>query len=367
MTPGRPNLRITGPTPLPPDVLGGLGDQMLSHRSEAFRGLLRRCLAALRPLFGATEAAILPFTASGTGGLEAAVANLVAAGDRVLAVQMGHFGERFAEIAVHYGAEVVRLEVPWGRAADPDEVRSRLRAAGPFQAVLLTHNETSTGVLNPLREIAAAVREESGALLLVDGVSSVGTTGIAMDAWGVDAVVTASQKGLMSPPGLAPVAAGPRALAAAARHRTRPYYFDFARMADAVAEGTTTYTPALGTLFALDRALQRIHAEGVPQVFARHLRLAAACRESLAALGLSGFADPAHASPAVTSALVPDGWTATELRRRLEAEHGVFVSQGRGIWKERMLRCGHMGWVEQEDIDHLAGAVRAVLHGGPRP
>lgn len=365
MTAGEPNLRITGPTPLPSAVLEALGEQMLSHRSEGFRVLLRRIIAGLRPLFGTSAGTILPFTASGTGGLEAALVNTVRPGDRVLVVRIGYFGDRFAEIAVHYGAEVIPLDVPWGRAADPDDVRRALRRAAPVAAVAVTHNETSTGALNPLSEIAAVVRAESPALLLVDAVSSAGSVEIEMDVWGLDVVVTASQKGLMSPPGLAVVAAGPRALEAASRGGPRPYYFDFLRMAAATAEGTTTYTPAISVLFGLARALELIHAEGLAEVFARHRRLAAACRSGLAGLGLAGFADPAHASPTVTSALTPLGWTASALRRRLEAEHGVFVSQGRAEWKERLLRCGHMGHVGADEVDRLIGSVRTVLSGSP--
>jgi len=173
-------------------------------------------------------------------------------------------------------------------------------------------------------------------------------------------LVTASQKALMAPPGLAILAAGPRALAAAACQTSKPYYFDFQRMVDAVAEGTTTYTPAISVILALDASLGLLMAEGIEEVGRRHERLAAACRDGLRELGWAGFADPAHASPTVTSVLVPHGASATTLRRRLEAEAGVAVSQGRGEWKERMIRIGHMGNVSARDVEHLLRAVASV-------
>lgn len=354
------NLRLTGPTPLPPAVLQALGRQMVSHRSGEFRACLRRVVEGLRPLLG-TTAAILPFTASGTGGLEAALVNTISPGDRVLAVQNGYFGERFAEIAHSFGATVIPWSISFGQAADPVELSERVSAALPLTAVLLTHNETSTGVLNPLPELAAAIRAKSDALILVDGVSSVGAVEIEMDKWELDVVITASQKALMAPPGLTIIAASRRALAIAKNNSQQRHYFDFTRMATAVAEGTTTYTPAISCIYALDAALELIAAEGLPTVFARHQQLAAACREGMAALGFKGFADPVHASPTVTSVLVPAGRSASAIRHRLEQECGVIVSQGRGVWKDRMLRFGHMGYVESQHIVHLLQAMGKVI------
>ncbi|MCB1058068.1 MAG: alanine--glyoxylate aminotransferase family protein [Acidobacteria bacterium] len=359
-TSGSRNLRVSGPTPLPEPVLEALGEQMVSHRGEEFRRRLRRVVARLAQVFGTREGTILPFTASGTGGLEAAVLNTLAPGDSVLAVRCGHFGERFAEVAECYGAEVLPLDVAWGRAADPDDLRRALRTHGPVAAVLLTHCETSTGVLNPLAELAAVVRAESPALVLVDGVSSVGATAIDMDRLGLDVVITASQKALMAPPGLVVLAASRRALEVSERHCQRRYYFDFPKMAEAVAEGTTTYTPAMGVIYGLDAALEQMLTEGLDQVFARHRELAAACRDGLRELGFEGFADPAHASPSVTSVLLPPELSASDIRSRLEREHEVFIAQGRAHLKERVLRVGHMGNVARHHIDHLVAAVAAV-------
>jgi aspartate aminotransferase-like enzyme len=332
---------------------------MISHRSSEFRILLGSVLERLRPLFG-TDGALLPFTASGTGGLEAAVQNCVPDGGRVLAVSIGHFGDRFAEAARSWGAEVVEWRLPWGRAADADELRERLRAAAPLDAVLVTHNETSTGVLNPLPGLARAVREESEALLLVDAVSSVGATELEMDTWGVDVAVAASQKALMAPPGLVLLAAGERALRAAATNDRRRLYFDFARMIAAVAEGTTTYTPAVSVVYALDASLDLIHDEGLAAVFERHRLLARHCRARAVKVGLSPCAPADHTSPSLTALALPAGASAGELRRRLRDEHGVVVSQGRGPWKESVLRIGHMGYVRGDDLNDALGALEEV-------
>ena len=353
------NLRLTGPTPLPPEVVAALAQPMVSHRSEEFRVRAGTVSRHLRTLFGAEV--LLPFTASGTGGLEAALVNTLGPGKRVLAVQIGYFGERWAEMARDLECTVVPWSLPWGQAADPEELRGRMRAAAPLDAVLLTHNETSTGVLNPLAALAAVIREESEALILVDGVSSVGAVPVDMDRWGLDVVVTASQKALMSPPGLALIGVSDRALTVAKENGLRRYYFDFVRMADAVAEGTTTYTPAISTFYALEAALTLIAAEGREVVFARHQRLAELCRSGMECSGYRPFADPAHASPTVTTVLVPPGHPAGTLRRRLEDEENVVVSQGRGIWKDQMLRIGHMGYVRAEDITHLIEAAARMV------
>lgn len=354
------NLRITGPTPLPPSVLAAMGGQMLSHRGDEFRRLLTGVLERLRPVLGCARPP-LPFTTSGTGGMEAAIVNLVPPGGRVLALRAGHFGERFAAIAELYGAAVRVLDWPPGQAADPGTVAGALRRGPPVDAVLVTHNETSTGVLNDLPALAAAVRERSDALLLVDAVSSAGAAPVRLDEWGLDAVVTATQKALMAPPGMALLALSERA-SAAARANPRPrYFFDVARMEAEVAGGSTSYTPAIPVVFALRAALDLIEEEGLEAVYERHRRIAATIREGAARLGLAALADPAHGSPALTALLTPDGVLATELRRRLEREHAVHVNQGRGPLKDRLLRIGHMGHVHDGDAVRTLDALAEVL------
>ena len=240
-----PNLRIPGPTGLPPSVREAGARQMINHRGPEFAAMLARILEGMKPYFG-TASDVAMITTAGTGGLEAAVVNTLSPGDRVLGVSIGSFGDRFAKIARTYGADVTKIDVEWGRAADPAVVREALAAAPGYRAVLLTHNETSTGVMNPIPELAAVVRELAPeALILVDSVSGLGAVPFQMDAWGVDVVVTGSQKAWMSAPGLAMIAASERAWAAMETATMPRVYLDLRAHRDAQAKGQTPWTPAV--------------------------------------------------------------------------------------------------------------------------
>lgn len=333
---------------------------MLSHRSAEFRKCIYNITPRLCQVVGTATAPML-FTCSGTGGLEAAIANALSPGMRALAIRMGSFGDRFAEIARHLGADVINWNVPWGQAADPADVRQHLQAAHPLEAILLTHNETSTGVLNPLADLVPLIREATDGFILVDCTSSMGATAIDMDALGIDCVISATQKALMSPPGMTVIAASDRLMHVAEQRNTSSYYFDFARMQEAIAEGTTTYTPCVSTLLGLDAALGLIHAEGLDAVFHRHQSAAEHFRERLSDSGLTLFADPAVASPTVTSLCLPDGFSATEVRSRLESDHRIYVAQGRQEWKEKMLRVGHMGWFQPQELEAAAAALGSII------
>ncbi|MFI8933369.1 pyridoxal-phosphate-dependent aminotransferase family protein [Streptomyces sp. NPDC053474] len=360
------NLRISGPTPLPPRVRTALSTDMISHRSARFRNLAAEVLGGLAPVFGG-PATILPFTCSGTGGLEAAVVNTVSPGQRVVVVSIGYFGRRMAEIARMAGLAVELVEVPWGRAVDPRDLEIVLRRLRDVEAVLITHNETSTGVLNPMPELSRVVRECSDALLIVDVVSSLGATPVLMRDWGIDVAVGVSQKALMAPPGLALIGVSTRALDAAAANPARRYYFDFSAMARAVEENTTTYTPAIPVFHALQASLRMISDEGWDLVLARHQRLAARCRSGLAGLGLPLAADQSHASPSVTSFFVRGEVRASDVRERMATEHRVHVASGRAHWKDTALRIGHMGYVGDSDVTHVLAALGALLgEGGAR-
>lgn len=357
------NLRISGPTPLPPQVRAALSTDMVSHRSVGFRDIVREVVDGLATIFGGPEC-VLPFTCSGTGGLEAAVVNTVPAGARVVVVSIGYFGARLTEIARMAGLAVELVELPWGRAADPADLAAVLRSMRGVAAVLLTHNETSTGVLNPLPELSAVVHENSDALLIVDVVSSLGATPVRMREWSIDVAVGVSQKALMSPPGMSLLGVSARALAAAAANPAPRNYFDFTAMARAVAEGTTTYTPAIPVLYALQVALRMIAAEGWDNVVTRHQRLAEQCRDGILGLGLDLAADALHASPTVTSLSLPAEVGASEVRDRMAEEHHVLVASGRSKWKESVLRIGHMGYVSTGNVAHAVTALGAVLGDG---
>jgi len=257
-----PNLRIPGPTPVPADILQAVAHPMVNHRGREFAALISRVAERLKDFY-LTSNDVLILSASGTGGLEAAVVNTLSPGDKVLSVSIGSFGERFAAIADTYGAEVIPLQYEWGQAARADDVRQALAEQPDVTAVLVTHNETSTGVTNPLEEIARVVRDAdpstgSGRTLLVDAVSSLGAIPLETDGWGLDVVVTGSQKGWMVPPGLAFVSMSERAWRAYDNAKMPRFYLDLGRHRDLLPKGQTPWTPTMSIFFGLDVALERM-------------------------------------------------------------------------------------------------------------
>lgn len=356
------NLRIPGPTPCPDDVLEAVGGPMMNHRGPEFAAIVRRVTDGLNWAFG-VSGDVLTLTASGTGGLEAAIVNTLSPGDRVLAVTIGVFGERLAAIAEAYGARVERHALEWGEAADPDGIARRLDAGPPFKAVLLTHNETSTGVTNPLEAIAAVVRER-GPLLIVDGVSSVGSIPCPAERWGVDVLVSGSQKGWMVPPGLAFLWLGERAWAANAEASMPRFYLDAARARDSLANGQTPWTPAVSIFYGLDRAFAAMRAEGLEGIHARHAAVARYTRERVRALGLELFArDERFASDTVTAVRWPDGVDGPAIARRARDEHGVILGGGQQALRGRIFRVGHLGHFTREDIAAALDVVERLLPG----
>ncbi len=354
------NLRIPGPTPCPPEVLAASARQMINHRGREFADLIRRVVQRLKRFYR-TEHDVLVLTASGTGGLEAAIVNTLSPGDQVLAVSIGEFGQRFAEIAEAYGAQVIRLEYEPGQAADPEDVRRALAQHPQARAVLVTHNETSTGVTNPLADIARVVRE-ADRLLLVDAVSSLSSIPVETDAWGLDVVVSGSQKGWMVPPGLAFVSMSPRAWQAYERARMPRVYLDLGRHRRFLERGQTPWTPAVSVLFALDVALEMMEREGLENIFARHARIGQMARQGVKALGLKLLAaDERYASNTVTAVRVPEGVDARALLRLLEDEHGVVLAGGQGELQGKVFRIGHLGWVTEEDIRQTLDALAQAL------
>lgn len=344
-----PNLRIPGPTGLPPSVREAGARQMINHRGPEFAAMLGRILDGMKPYFGTTND-IAIITTAGTGGLEAAIVNTLSPGDRVLGVSIGSFGDRFAKIARTYGADVTTIEVEWGHAADPAVLRAALERDADYRAILLTHNETSTAVMNPIPELAAVVRELApGALILVDSVSGLGAVPFEMDAWGVDLVVTGSQKAWMSAPGLAMIAASDRAWTAMETATMPRVYLDLRVHRDSHAIGQTPWTPAIAVIYQVDEGIRLMNAEGADSVFARHEACAAATRAGLTALGLELFADQRFASRTVTGAIVPDDldWKTFngEIKRR-----GVVLAGGQGKLTGKIFRLGHLGSVTLEEI-----------------
>jgi len=358
-----PNLRIPGPTALPPSVREAGGRQMVNHRGEEFKTLLQRVSEGMKPYFG-TRHDVVMLTCAGTGALEAAVVNTLSPGDAVLAVTMGSFGDRFAKIAEVYGAAVSRLDVEWGAAPDAAPVHAAAAATPNLKAVLLTHNETSTGVASDVGSLATAVRDAApDALILVDAISALGAVPFAMDDWGLDLVVTGSQKAWMAAPGMAMAAVGPRAWAAAETATMPRFYLDLKRHRETAAAGETPWTPAVAVMYQVDEGLRLMQAEG-DGVFRRHAAAQAMTRAGLRALGFELLADDAVASKTVTAAWIPDGleWKAfnASLKRA-----GLVLAGGQGKLKGRIFRLGHLGSVTTDDILAAIGVLEqaAIEHG----
>jgi len=353
------NLRVPGPTPCPDDVLQAMTKQMIYHRGPEFAQILNGVTANLKQLFQ-TKGDVFILTCSGTGSLEAAIVNTLSPGDKVLSVSIGVFGERFATIAQKFGAEVIPLRFEWGKPADADAVRQALRAEPQIKAVLVTHNETSTGVTNDLASISQAVKEFDK-LLLVDAISSIGSINLPVDDWHCDVTVTASQKGWMAPPGVAMVSVSQEAWQAHSKAKMPRFYWDFTQAKNYLERGQTPWTPALSTIFALSTSLELMLKEGLPNIIARHARVSQVARDGIKSLGLSLFAPESHASNTVTAVAATNGLDAKELVRIMREEHKVVLSGGQQSLAGKIFRIGHMGWITEDDIEAVISALRVAL------
>ena len=352
-------LRIPGPTPLPERVVRSMNRPMIDHRGPEFAAILGEVTEGAKRVFK-TSNDLLILTSSGTGGLESAIANLVSPGDQVLAAICGNFGERFAALATAYGAEVVRLEFEWGQPGDPDDLARVLDTHPNVKVVLLTHNETSTGLTNPLRGLARVARD-ADRIVVVDGVSSISSIAIETDAWGIDVAVSGSQKGWMAPPGLALVSVSDRAWAQQAQARSPRFYFDWKEIRTWAAKGMTPFTPAVSVVYALQEGLRMIEEEGVEAVYERHVRLARATRAGLEALGFQLFAQDGYRSNTVTSAVPPSGLEVAALRTVLNDKYGVVIAGGQGKMTGKMIRVGHLGAIAEGDVVQVVWAIEQAL------
>lgn len=352
MTRRRPKLFTPGPVEVPED-LARAADSVIHHRSALFRRQFARVREGLKRLFR-TEGEVAVLAASGTGAMEAAAANLISPGDRVLVVRSGKFGGRWAELCRTYGARVEHLDVPPGAVVDPDQLEPRVDEMNP-SVVFLVHSETSTGALNDVEAVARAVGGR--ATLAVDVVSSLGVHAFEMDRWGVGVAVAASQKGLGLPPGLGFVAVGSGALRLVEASSSPRYYFDLRRYLAAGADNQTPFTAPVTQIGALAAALRRLGS--VEESIARHTRVAEAVRAGLKALGFEIL--PEVPSNAVTVVRGPAGLDASKLVRVLEEEFNLRIAQGQGELQGRVLRFGHLGWISDEDVIDLFEALEGAL------
>src|SRR2546422_5228146 len=354
--PPKKYLSTPGPTPVPPQVLAALAEPVVHHRSPDFRPIYERCLARLREVCR-TERDVLLFTASGTGAFESAVANLVSPGERQLVVSAGSFGERWAAMVAGFGGDVDPLRYAWGETPDSADVRARLRER-PAKAVWVVHSETSTGVVTDVQAIAAVVKE-AGALVVVDAVSSLGAVPCETDAWGLDVVVSGSQKALMTPPGLGTCAVSEAALAATG---TSPrYYFDWERTRNAQAKLDAPFTPSVSLVAGLDVALGLLLEEGLDAVFDRHVRLGRAARAGVKAMGLELFSPDEDRSAVVTAVRTPEGIDSGDVVTELRDRFGMTIANGQGDLLGKIFRLGHIGWFDVFDIAAMLAAVEIVL------
>jgi len=352
-------LRIPGPTPLPDRVVRAMNRQMIDHRGPEFAAILAGITSGAKRVFK-TSGDLLLLTSSGTGGLESAVANLVSAGDEVVVALSGNFGERFAALAAGYGADVVRLEFEWGQPVDADDLALVLDHHPKAKVVLLTHNETSTGLTNPLRELARVGRD-AGRIVVVDGVSSISSIAIETDAWGIDVAVSGSQKGWMAPPGIALVSVSERAWEQQAQARSPRFYFDWKEAKTWADKGMTPFTPAIPVLFALQEGLAMLEEEGLDTVYDRHARMARATQAGLQSLGFQLYAREGFRSNTVTSALPPPGLDVNALRKLLNDKYGVVIAGGQAKMAGKMIRIGHLGAIAEGDVVQVLWAVEQAL------
>src|SRR5438874_4219737 len=347
-----------GPTPVPPEVLAAMGAPVVHHRSPDFRPIYERCLTRLRDVCR-TESDVLLFTASGTGAFESAVVTLVSPGEPHLVVSAGSFGERWIAMTKAYGADVDELRYAWGETPDPDDVRARL-AERPAKAVWVVQSETSTGVVADVQAIAA-VAKETGALVVVDAVSSLGAVPCETDAWGLDVVVAGSQKALMTPPGLGLVSVSPAALAKASETSTPRFYFDWERTRKAQETLDAPFTPAVPLVLGLDVALGLILGEGLEAAFHRHVRLGRATRAGIKAMGLELASPDEDRAAVVTTVRAPEDLDVAAFLLDLRDRLGVQLIGGQGAWKGKVFRIGHIGYFDLFDITTALAAVEDGL------
>jgi aspartate aminotransferase-like enzyme len=352
-------LRVPGPTPLPPEVLQIMSKQMINHRSAEFHTLLHDITDKLKLLFE-TKNDVFVLTGSGTGGLEAAVVNMLSPGDAVLAVTIGVFGDRFAAIAQAFGAKIIPLKFEMGKAADPDAVRKALQANPDVKAVFITHNETSTGITNDMDALSKVVRDFNK-LLMVDCVSSLGSLRCPVDEWGLDIAISGSQKGWMAPPGLSFVSVSKKAWEAYAKAKMPRFYWDFGQAKKYLDKDENPWTPAVTAIYALSVGLEMLVKEGLPNIVARHARVGKLCRDGVKALGLKPVGDEKYASNTVTAVWLPAGIEYKALSKGMRDEKQITITGGQGALDGKIFRIGHLGWVNEKDIQECIDALAFVL------
>ena len=348
-----------GPTPIPPEVLQALARPIIHHRTPLYEENLQEVRDGLKYLFQ-TKNEVLIFASSGTGAMEGAVTNTLCAGDKAVVVEGGKFGERFSNICRAYGVKPIVLPVEWGQAVDPSAIEKTLKEDPSIKAVFIQATETSTGVLHPVKEIAAIVSRCPETILVVDGISHVGAVELPMDQWKLDGVLCGSQKALMLPPGLAFAALSDKAWKFVERSTLPRFYFDFKKELKNLVKNQSAYTPAISLVVGLAESLRLIRKEGLENIFGRHARLARATRAAMTALGLKLYA-PRACSDAVTAVMAPPGIDGQKVVKILREKHNLTIAGGQDRAKGKVFRLAHMGYIDQSDIIAGIAAVEMTL------
>lgn len=351
-------LLTPGPTPLPPQVCEAMARPIIHHRTSQFQAVLKEATEGLKYVFQTTND-IFILASSGTGVMEAAVANLLSSGDTALTIQGGKFGERWTELCQAYAVNTEVIDVEWGKAVDIGEIQKRLKANPKIKAVFTTLCETSTGVTNDIEAIGKLIKD-TGAVLVVDAISGLGAIPLPTDAWFCDIVVSGSQKGLMLPPGLGFISVSPKAGKLIEASKSPKYYFDLKKAKKALDKIDTPFTPAISLVIALNESLKMLKEDGLENVFARHRKMADATRAAVKAMGLELFA-PTAASDAVTAVKVPQGIDGEKLVKTMRDTYNVTIAGGQDELKGKVFRIAHMGYIEEFDIIVAISCLEKVL------
>jgi aspartate aminotransferase-like enzyme len=356
------NLRIPGPTTVPVEVAQAGATEMINHRGPEFAALIARTTEGVKKVYQ-TQNDVLTLTASGSGAMESAVVNFTAPGDHSLVVSIGNFGDRFANLVKIYGGVLTKQEYEGGQAADLNKIEDALKADPQIRTVFITHNETSTGVTNPVLPELAALVHAHDALVVVDAISSLSSIEVDTDGWGLDVVLSGSQKGWMVAPGLAFASVNERAWARAEETASKQprFYFDLKRHKDSLANGQTPWTPAVSLFFQLDKALEMMFAEGLEGIYARHRRIGNMVRDGVRGMGLELLADEGVESDTVTAFWLPDGINGSQVSKIAREKYGTVFAGGQGNLTGKIMRFGHLGAMTDEDIQAGLDALKSAF------
>jgi len=355
-------LMTPGPTPVPAEIMLTMAAPMIHHRTPDFSAAFRAAIESLKYVFQ-TEGDALLFAASGTGVMESAIVNCFSAGDTVIVCRNGKFGDRQKSICEVYGVNVIDLAYEWTQVVDPADIATALAENPGVRGVIVTQSETSSGVLNDVKAIGAIVREYPETVLIVDSITGIGAVECKTDEWGLDVVMTGSQKGLMLPPGLAACTVSEKAWRAYERSTLPKFYFDWMKYKKNVEKDTTPFTPAVSLVLGLNQALTMIKQEGLENTIARHSRLAEATRRGCEALGLKLFAPPEGRGSAVTPVWVPEGVDGKAIVKVMKDKYGVTIAGGQDDYTGRIFRIGHLGYFGDFDIITTLAALEMTLAG----